>query len=267
MKKKINFNENKKEDFRTIMLYVIDEVKKIYDNVSISKEAQNMFNAQNTLQKTIDAFDVILGSGIDGYKDKDSGEYVVKYLNDLNNTGGNLSSDVGDVYQKLDNYLFELLDELRTEEDEGFIAFDIEEFSKNGVMAQSFFINRLLHHFLQTDSFDIDQAVRNNRSLGNASVRKEFALFLSNLKNKQLYNRFEESRLPKWETLKEASGMYVFVLSDATNPTAQQPLIDYYDSMIGNPSGIELDAKFSWKNKISPWAVNYTPSNEFNNLA
>ena len=249
LENKINFNENKKDEYFKISRYVMDEFKKSFSEwgVEIQNSLKSVYKTQRRLQKLLEAFTVILGSEIDGYKDKD-GEYVVKYLNNLTQDNGDLSGDVLSSMIKAN----ELWDTIETEvtskydkEDETSIGgkINLETAGNDKSWSSSVYYGELLPLFLQGTTFDIDKAVSNNVGF-DRRIRKKYGEYLNVLKNRKVKN-IDISKFI-WEPINNTTQVYDFNITESVNP-ANATIIEEFRNVDIKPSELDVeDSKKIW---------------------
>ena len=283
LKKKINFNTVKDEEFRKISLYILDEITNNFSSfgTDINTSIQNIFDKHKTLQKTLDAFDIILGDEIDGFSVNNGVDYTVKYLNNLTSNNGNLGDDVNNALTSLNDFVGKVTDKVRSATVYSTTGEHISNAKKSIKLSVNYFYDEILPFFLKGTTFDIDEAVSNNSSkFENRQIRKEYGKYLLTVKNTPIQDSYNINDYV-WNDIVPTELIYDFKLTDSTNPSNEQKLKDYYDLVNTSLKDLEGDdSNYIWKeedianvssviNTLSgtPWTVNYQPSPETENLA
>ena len=249
LKDKINFNENKIDEYFKISRYVMDEFKISFSEwgVEIQNSLKSVYESQRRLQKFLEAFNVVLGSKIDGYKGEDN-VWVVKFLNNLTQDNGDLSGDVLSSMNKAN----ELWNTIETEvtsryskEDETSIGgkINLETAGNNKSWSSSVYYGELLPLFLQGTTFDIDKAISNNNNF-DRRIRKKYGEYLNVLKNRKVKNIDTSNFI--WEPINDTTQVYDFKITESVNP-ANATIIEEFRNVGIKPSELDVeDSKKIW---------------------
>ena len=251
LKKKMNFNDVKNKEFIKISKYILSEIRDNFNTFGedINSSLQNIFNKHKTLQKSIDAFNIILGDEIDGYYDTNTNEYVVKYLNNLTANNGDLSGDVNTSLIKLNSFVKDITDKVRSATVVSSTGEHIINAKKSVSLSVRYFYDEILPFFLKRTSFDIDSAISNNSvKFNNRKLRKEYGEQLVVIKNKPITENFNVNDY-KWDNLSSTNVIYDFRLTESTDPANETKLKDYYDIVTMTSSSIENsdESDYIWK--------------------
>ena len=251
LKKKMNFNGVKDKEFIKISKYILSEIRDKFNTFGedISSSLQNIFNKHKTLQKSIDAFNIILGDEIDGFYDTNTNEYVVKYLNNLTANNGDLSGDVNTSLTKLNSFVEDITDKVRSATVVSSTGEHIINAKKSVSLSVRYFYDEILPFFLKRTSFDIDSAISNNSAkFNNRKLRKEYGEQLVVIKNKPIVENFNVNDY-KWDNLSSTNVIYDFRLTESTDPANETKLKDYYDIVTMTSSSIENsdESDYIWK--------------------
>lgn len=243
---KINFNENKIDEYFKISRYVMDEFKKSFSEwgVEIQSSLKSVYESQRRLQKFLEAFNVVLGSEIDGYKGEDN-VWVVKFLNNLTQDNGDLSGDVLSSMMKADELWDTIETEVTSKYDLTGIGSEISlktagEFNSR---SSSVYYGELLPLFLQGTTFDIDKAVSNNGEF-DRRIRKKYGEYLNVLKNRKVKN-IDISKFI-WEPINNTTQVYDFKITESVNPS-NATIIEEFRNVGIKPSELDVeDSKKIW---------------------
>ena len=194
----------------------------------------------------MDAFNIILGDEIDGYKDKD-GEYVVKYLNNLTQDNGDLSGDFEAALNKAKKLYDDYVDTLSNDVKDYEISTKTDLTDRgtyDTLNAALYYYNELLPLFLNDGIFDIDEQIKNNVGF-DRRIRRKFAEQLVIIKNKNIKTVNIDSVI--WENVVKTNQVYDFRLTETIDPSNSNILKDYYTQV--NPD--KEDSKGIWNPFIS----------------
>ena len=269
LKKTINFNEEKNEEYIKINKHLLKEVKKKFSDfgIQIQDSISAVHNKQKSLQEPLDAFNIILGDEIDGYRGKDN-EFVVKYLNNLTQDNGDLSGDFESVLNKTKKLYDDYVSTLSGESKEYEISSksELTDISKGNITldAALYYYNELLPLFLNDGILDIDEQIKNNTEF-DRRIRRKFAEQLVIIKNKNVKTLNVDS--VTWENVVKTNQVYDFRLTESIDPSNTEILNEYYRQV--NPN--KEDSKGIWNPFTMPSlgspdsAVLYNPPNQFSN--
>lgn len=242
LKKKINFNTKKIEDFVNITNFILDEVENNFKDygTDINKSLDNIHQKHKELQKVMDAMDIILGDEIDGYYNND-GVWVVKYLNNLTSNNGNMGNDVDIVLTTLNDFIKEV-STLPTPE-----IFGLESAKESEALSVRYFYEEILPFYLKGNTFDLDAAIGNNRVfVDSRQVRKGFERYIQKIKQTPIIDTYSIDDVV-WNDIIPTQLIYDYRLTDTTNPANQEILKDYYDKNAHPRITKNEDSKFCWK--------------------
>lgn len=243
IKKKINFNKNKEEDFIKISNYILDEVEANFGTfgLEINQALSNIHEKHKSLQKVMDAMDIILGDEIDGYSDNGF-DYTVKFLNNLTADNGDMSEDVNNALTSLKKYMEGVtsIPEPR--------GLELEYAKESELISVEYFYQVILPFYLRGNMFDLDAAVANNRvRFDNIQVKKEFEKYIQTLKNTPIPTNYDIN-LFIWNDITHTKVLFDYRLTDTINPANEETLKEYYDTINVGPSVTKAnDSKFCWK--------------------
>jgi hypothetical protein len=269
LKKTINFNEEKNEEYIKINKHLLKEVKKKFSDfgIQIQDSISAVHNKQKSLQESLDAFNIILGDEIDGYRGEDN-EFVVKYLNNLTQDNGDLSGDFESVLNKTKKLYDDYVSTLSGESKEYEISSksELTDISKGNITldAALYYYNELLPLFLNDGILDIDEQIKNNTEF-DRRIRRKFAEQLVIIKNKNVKTLNVDS--VTWENVVKTNQVYDFRLTESIDPSNTEILKEYYRQV--NPN--KEDSKGIWNPFTMPSlgspdsAVLYIPPNQFSN--
>ena len=268
LRKTINFNEEKNEEYIKINKHLLKEVKNKFSDfgIQIQDSISAVHNKQKSLQESLDAFNIILGDEIDGYKDKD-GEYVVKYLNNLTQDNGDLSGDFEAALNKAKKLYDDYVDTLSNDVKDYEISTktDLTDRGTGDTLNSAiYYYNELLPLFLNDGILDIDEQIKNNVEF-DRRIRRKFAEQLVIIKNKNVKTVNVDSVI--WENVVKTNQVYDFRLTESIDPSNSNILKDYYTQV--NPN--KEDSKGIWNPFTMPsiggsdYAVLYTPPNQLSN--
>ena len=280
LKKKINFNTEKNEAFREISLYVLDEVEKSFNDfgTDINSSITKISEKHRILQKRLDALDIILGDELDGYYNKEENKWVIKFLNNLTADNGDLGGDVNNSLDVMDKFITDLTSKVRNATVASTTGEHILNAQKSVELSVNFFYDEILPFYLKGTSFDIDSAVTNDKvKFENNQIRKEYGKALVGIKSKPITDNFKVGDY-NWTNLVDTTLIYDYKLTETNDPANEEKISEYHDkNNIPNMNTDSDESDYNWKKHDAemlisslsgtPWAVNYQPSPEIENLA
>ena len=245
----INFNEQKKETFIDISKFVISEIRKnfSYYGFDINHSLSVIHEKHKTLQKELDAVNIILGDGIDGYNDSNN-EWVVRFLNNLTADNGNMGDDVNTALNKLKTLIDDITDYQRGPLNSGGVSLTgnhITTVGSSASLSVEFFYKEILPRFVQQTNFDLDSAISNNNvAFESGQVKRQYKKYLDSLKETVITETFDITKY-SWENINKTGLIYDYTLTETNDPDNIFKLKDYYRNEINT---IETDeAKYNWK--------------------